>query len=108
MWPAYLASPDHVAPFPEMPLSTQAYAGLWESINAELPALEAALPGIRAPFGCIVGERSPMPPELAGAATARAIPGGWVEVVGGAGHLPWFERPGCVAAALERLVVGAS
>jgi pimeloyl-ACP methyl ester carboxylesterase len=44
-----------------------------------------------------------MPVEGAAAATARAVPGAWPEVVDGAGHFPWFERPGSVRAALERL-----
>jgi pimeloyl-ACP methyl ester carboxylesterase len=106
VWPAYFASADRAPPFPELPLSMPAYAGLMESIGAELPALEAALPGMRVPFGCVTGALSPMPSHLAGEATVDAIPGAWIEVVEGAGHFPWFERPGCVAAAMRRLVVG--
>jgi pimeloyl-ACP methyl ester carboxylesterase len=107
VWPAYFASSDRVAPFPEVALRTPPYAGLMESIVAELPALEAALPGIRAPFGSVCGASSPMPWDSAGQATVRAIPGAWIHVIEEAGHLPWFERPGCVATAMRRLV-GAS
>jgi hypothetical protein len=32
------------------------------------------------------------------------IPGAWIEVVEGAGHFIWVERPGAVRAALRRLV----
>jgi hypothetical protein len=53
-----------------MASSNEAYSGLWESLKAELPRLEAALPSIR---------------------------------VEGAGHFPYYERPGCVRAGLERL-----
>ena len=72
------------------------------SIVAELPALEAGLPGIQVPVGFVHGSRSPMP---VGASTdsAERIPGAWVELVEGAGHFIWFEAPGAVRAALRRL-----
>jgi proline iminopeptidase len=43
------------------------------------------------------------PPEVWARATADAIPGAWLDVVAGAGHFPWIDRPGCVRAALLRL-----
>jgi pimeloyl-ACP methyl ester carboxylesterase len=107
LWPAYFASTDHTLPFMDSRSSLPAYSGLWESLNAELPALEAALGEIAVPFGFVAGAASPMPAEDAAAATARAIPGAWLDVVDGAGHFPWFERPGCVRAALDRLVASA-
>jgi pimeloyl-ACP methyl ester carboxylesterase len=72
------------------------------SIVAELPLLEAQLPGIRVPVGFVHGARSPMP---LGASTdaAERIPGAWVEVVDGAGHFVWVEAPGAVRSALRRL-----
>jgi proline iminopeptidase len=103
LWPAYFASRDRVLPFIDPRASLEAYSGLWESLNAELPALEAALPSLSVPFGFVAGGASPMPFEEAAAATARAIPGAWLDVQEGAGHFPWFERPGCVRAALDRL-----
>jgi pimeloyl-ACP methyl ester carboxylesterase len=103
LWPAYFASPDHTLPYVSMASSNAAYAGLWESLKAELPRLEAALPSIRVPIGVVVGGASPIPPEAAGAATAEAIPGAWLDVVEGAGPFPYYERPGCVRAGLERL-----
>jgi len=107
MWPAYFAEPEHAPPFPEeLKVSTAAYAGVTASLAPELPALVAALADIRVPFGCVAGEKSPLPHELAGGATAKAIPGGWCEVVEGAGHAPWMERPGSVASALQRLMDG--
>jgi pimeloyl-ACP methyl ester carboxylesterase len=44
-----------------------------------------------------------MPVDLAAKATADAIPGAWLEVVDGAGHFPWQDRPGSVRAGLDRL-----
>ena len=61
------------------------------------------LPAIRVPMGFLAGAGSPMPVDGAAGATARAIPGAWLDVVEGAGHLPWFERPGSVRGALHRL-----
>ena len=85
-------------------MSVPAYAALFESLTAARPRLESALAGIALPFGFLAGGRSPMPHELAAAATAAAIPGAWLDVVDDAGHFPWFERPGCARAALRRLV----
>ncbi len=103
LWPAYFAAPDHTMEFLDARSSIPAYSGIWDSAKAALPALEAALGQIAMPFGVVAGGGSPMPVEAAAAATARAIPGAWLEVVERAGHFPWFERPGCVRAALDRL-----
>ena len=54
------------------------------SLKAELPRLEAALPEITIPFGCVAGRASPMPIEHAAAPTVRAIQGAWLEAVDGA------------------------
>jgi pimeloyl-ACP methyl ester carboxylesterase len=42
-------------------------------------------------------------PALAGQPTAAAMPRAEVALIPAAGHLPWYEQPGCVAAALERV-----
>ena len=102
-WPAYFASPDQVLPFDVSGVSVPAYAGLFESLAAARPRLESALAGLDVPLGFLAGARSPMPYEQAAGATAQAIPRAWLEVVEGAGHFPWFERPGCVRSALRRL-----
>ena len=103
VWPAYFASPDRVMPFEHWRASVAAYAGLFDSLTAALPQLEGALAGVDVPLGVLVGALSPMPPDEAAGPTARAIPGAWLDVVEDAGHFPWFERPGCVRAALTRL-----
>ena len=106
-WPAYFASPDHVMPFRDTVASVPAYAGLFASLQEELPRLAAGLAGVTVPLGFVAGDASPMPSDQAAGATARAIPGAWLEVAGGAGHFPWFERPGCVRSALQRLTAAA-
>ena len=103
-WPAYFASPDRVMPFdPATRVSVPAYSGLFESLTAMRPRLESALGDLKVPLGFLAGARSPMPHDEAAGATSGAIPGAWLEVAEGAGHFPWFERPGCARAALERL-----
>lgn len=102
-WPAYFASSDDVMPFNYRRVSVPAYAGLLESLANARPRLESALAGLKIPLGFLAGARSPMPYDQAAGATAQAIPTAWLEVVEGAGHFPWFERPGCVRRALQRL-----
>jgi pimeloyl-ACP methyl ester carboxylesterase len=103
VWPAYFADWDAAPPMPPISLSIPAYAGTFESLTAQLPALEAALPSIRVPLGIVAGAKSPMPIEEAARQSAAPIPGAWVEVVAEAGHFPWVEKPGSVRSALERL-----
>lgn len=103
VWPAYFADQETVPPMPDFRYSLPCRGGTFESIQAELPRLEASLPEIRVPVGFVHGERSPMPLR-ASADTAEHIPGAWVEVAPAAGHFLWFEAPGAVRRALSRLV----
>jgi pimeloyl-ACP methyl ester carboxylesterase len=103
VWPSYFADPSTAPPMPMMRMSLAAYAGLLEDLNAVLPELEKSLADIRVPLGVLVGARSPIPPQEAGLASAARVPGGWGISVPEAGHFPWFESPGCVAAAMRRL-----
>ncbi len=104
VWPAYSATWESGPPCPDdLRLSVATYAGTLESIHAELPRLEAALPYLSVPVGFVAGAASPLPPS-ASIDTADRIPGAWVEVVDHVGHLLWMERPGCVKPALDRLV----
>jgi pimeloyl-ACP methyl ester carboxylesterase len=105
VWPGYFAEPAHAPPMPLMRLSLPAQALFGEIVSA-LPGLEASLPGVTVPVGVLTGARSPMPAQEAGFATAARIPGAWAASVPQAGHLPWIEAPGCVAAAMRRLTSG--
>ena len=104
-WPCYFADPASAPPVIPQRASVAAYQGLFASLFAEKERLEAALPTIRVPVGVVAGAGSPMPVSAAEATVAR-IPRAWLEVVQGAGHFPWMERPGAVRAALDRLVAG--
>jgi pimeloyl-ACP methyl ester carboxylesterase len=106
VWPAYFAAPDRVMAFDATATSVPAYAGVLASLDAARRRLEPALPSVRVPFGFLAGSRSPMPHDEAAGRTAAAIPGAWLELAEGAGHFPWFERPGCARAALHRLIAG--
>jgi pimeloyl-ACP methyl ester carboxylesterase len=103
-WPAYFASPAAAPEMPDIRSSVEAYSGIWESLTEELPHLAAALPTVPVPFAFVAGAGSPMPVDQAAGPTAALIPGAWLDTVEGAGHFPWYERPGRVRAALDRLV----
>ncbi|MGA8680910.1 MAG: alpha/beta hydrolase [Acidimicrobiales bacterium] len=103
LWPAYFPDRATAPPMPDIRMSVEAYSGVFASLVASLPTLEAALPAITVPVGVVAGAQSPMPTEESAAATARAVPGAWVEIVEGAGHFPWLDRPGSVRTALDRL-----
>jgi pimeloyl-ACP methyl ester carboxylesterase len=104
VWPSYFADPEHAPPMPELRVASARFGEMVPSIQAELPALEAGLPGISVPVGFVHGSRSPMPVATSTDAAER-IPGAWVEVVEGAGHFVWVETPGAVRASLRRLTV---
>ena len=106
LWPAYFPSRQAAPPMPEMDLTVEGYAATLDSVRAELPRLEAGLPELRVPLALVAGELSPMPPS-ASTDTAARVPGAWAEVVPGAGHFVWLDRPGAVRAALDRLLDGA-
>ena len=105
VWPAYFADPERAPPMPELRMASERSAEMVPSIQAELPALEAGLPGIRVPVGFVHGSGSPMP-LAASTDGAERIPGAWLEVVEGAGHFVWVEAPGAVRASLRRLTAG--
>jgi pimeloyl-ACP methyl ester carboxylesterase len=102
VWPTYFADPEAAPPMPELRMASERSAQMIQSINAELPKLEAGLPQIRVPVGFIHGSRSPMPVEASTDAAER-IPGAWVDIVEGAGHFIWVEAPSAVRDSLRRL-----
>lgn len=106
VWPAYFADWDAAPPMPDYAMSVPAYSECFESLKERLPGLEASLPTVTVRVGIVAGQKSPMPVEESANQTAARIPGAWVEVVEGAGHFPWIERPGSVRSALGRLANG--
>jgi pimeloyl-ACP methyl ester carboxylesterase len=107
VWPAYFAEPSRAQPPPSIRMSVAAHVGLQRSIVERMADLRKSLPSVATPVGVVVGERSPFHPAGGATAAAALIPGAWSEVIPGAGHLPWVERPGSVRAALHRLVTDA-
>jgi proline iminopeptidase len=103
LWPAYFADPSAAPSFPDMAFSLEAYAATFASLHDALPGLASRLAGVAVPTLFVHGAASPMP-VTASTETAEAIgPAASVEVLDGAGHFPWIERPGAIRAALDRL-----
>ena len=106
VWASYFAVAHDAPPMPHVEFSQPANQGLWADLQARLPELDSSLASIAVPFGVLVGELSPMPPS-AGTDSAERIPGAWSHVEPGAGHFVWHEAPGCLLAAMDRLVAEA-
>jgi pimeloyl-ACP methyl ester carboxylesterase len=102
VWPGYFPTWSSAPPMPPMRASVEAYSETFAALQVELPRLEAALGTIRVPIGFVHGAVSPMP-VTASTDAADRITQAWVEIVPGAGHFPWLDAPGSVAAALSRL-----
>jgi proline iminopeptidase len=104
VWPGYFAVPAAAPPVPPgMQISLAAYGPTFASAAEHLASgFGEKLRGVRAPAVFVLGERSPLPVSQ-GEQTAALLPSAEVHVIPGAGHLPWHEQPGCVAAALATL-----
>jgi proline iminopeptidase len=104
VWPGYFADPRTAPPPPgDLRVSTAAYAGTFESVAEHLASGFAdSLAAISVPVISVLGAQSPMPVSQ-GEQTAALIPGAEVRIIPAAGHLPWHERPGCIAEALAGL-----
>lgn len=103
LWGSYFAHPHTAPPMPHVELSQPANLGLLTDLTNRLSELESSLASITVPVGVLVGELSPMPPS-AGVESAERIPGAWSHIEPGAGHFVWHEAPGCLLAAMDRLV----
>lgn len=104
-WPGYYADPPTAPAFPPtMRLSLhgngETVASLFDELGNERFA--SALATLTMPAMFVLGEKSPVP-NSGGEATAGSMANAGVTVVADAGHLPWHEHPGCIAAALATL-----
>jgi pimeloyl-ACP methyl ester carboxylesterase len=102
VWSGYFADPAHAPEMPETRLGLESHLGTWASITLMQPGLATRLPGIGVPFTFVHGGGSPMP-VIESSAAVDLLPDAELEVVEGAGHFIWYERPGAVRAALDRL-----
>jgi pimeloyl-ACP methyl ester carboxylesterase len=110
LWPGYFADPASAPPPPDgLDVSAQVNE---ETVGSAMASIEGGFAGrlgaVTAPAVFVLGEQSPLPPALAGQPTAGAMPRAEVALIPAAGHLPWHEQPGCVAAALDRVRTLAS
>lgn len=103
-WPDYFAAPEDAPPMPELRFDTDIYAQTFQSVaeHFERGTLERRLPELDRPALFVHGRGDPIP-WAASAATAELVEGARLEVLDGCGHFPWLERPGSIAAAIERL-----
>jgi pimeloyl-ACP methyl ester carboxylesterase len=88
---------------PHLRASLAGYTGTFASIAEHLAGgFSDALHDLQTPAVFVLGERSPIPVRQ-GQQTAALMPIAEVNIIPAAGHLPWHEQPGCVAAALARV-----
>lgn len=106
IWPTYFADPQHTFPFAlrQNPVTHgPVHAGVFE----DMPALSAWLPQATIAMEFLHGAASPMPLS-ASADTVELLTNAVLQVIEDAGHFIWFERPGTIRAALERLATRAT
>jgi pimeloyl-ACP methyl ester carboxylesterase len=104
VWPSYFADPENIFAMPPIRMSIEAYAGLTGETMAGSEQLSADLAVSPVPYGVLAGGSSPIPWGQSARATTELSPRAFLKVVPAAGHFPWFEQPGCVRAALARLI----
>jgi proline iminopeptidase len=103
-WPGYFADPTAAPPLPpdfrvSLVCNAETVGSLFEALHG---GFAQSLGRVGLPAEFVLGAESPLRPRN-GQQTAALMPDADVEIVAGAGHLPWVEAPGCVAAALSRL-----
>lgn len=105
VWPFYFSNPGDAPPLPETRISVPLYAAVVDSVHEhfERGTLERGLPAFERPFGLIHGVDDPLP-HTASTATAGLVPHATVELIDGAGHLPWLEQPEVFRAAVEKVL----
>jgi proline iminopeptidase len=105
VWPSYFADPPSAPPMPDIDMASRPFAETFASIaqHAEAATLVAGLPAVppEIPVIFVHGAGSAMPVR-ASSATAALIPHAQVEIIDGAGHFMWMERPGEVRDVVAR------
>jgi pimeloyl-ACP methyl ester carboxylesterase len=103
-WPASFPDPDNVPPMPPMRTSAEAFGGIDPEMTHGLEHIAAELSTGQVPYAALAGAGSPIPWGQASRATVELSPRASLTSIGAAGHFPWIDEPGCVLAALRRLV----
>ncbi len=101
VWRAYFADGASAPPPPAgMTVSAQVNGETLASVaDSVAGGFAARLAGVTVPAVLVVGAAGPMPLSVA-EQVAGLLPAAEIVVIPEGGHLPWHERPGCVAAAL--------
>lgn len=104
LWPGYFADPARALAYPpELRMSLACNGMTVGSVMQSLAnGFAARLNSVTVPAVFLLGERSPMSVSQ-GLQTAELLPNATARVIPEAGHLPWYEVPGCVAEALTSL-----
>ncbi len=103
IWPSYFADPENVPPMPAYVSSREASTGLRAEVSQGTDEVATKLATGAVRYGVLAGGASPFPWGQAARATAELSPSAFLKVVPGAGHFVWYEAPGVVRAALQRL-----
>ena len=103
LWPSYFADPEHVPPVPPYISSRDAFRGLTAELSQGTDKVAAALATGAVRYGVLAGGASPFPWGQAARASAELSPNAFLKIVPGAGHFVWYEAPGAVRTALQRL-----
>jgi proline iminopeptidase len=100
LWASYFADPANAPAPPELRFSADTNVATMASVREHLAeGFAGLLRSITVPVISLLGAQSPMPVSQ-GEQTAALMPNAEVRLIPEAGHLPWHEKPGCVAAAL--------
>jgi pimeloyl-ACP methyl ester carboxylesterase len=103
IWPSYFADPENVPPMPPYVSSRDAFMGLIAEVTQGTDEVAAALATGEVRYGVVAGGGSPFPWGQVARATAELSTSAFLKVVPGAGHFVWYEAPGAVRTALQRL-----
>lgn len=106
IWPYYFADPATAPAASPDAASVAAASGTWESILAELPSMAGRLAAVRVPTMLIHPSGSPIPLTASSATAAVLGSAARLTSVEGAGHLPWFERPGELRRLVDAFLAG--
>jgi proline iminopeptidase len=103
-WPGHFAEPARASPPPPgLAVNLTCNGETMASVFGELESgFGDRLTGCEVAVELVVGQRSPIPVTVS-ERTAELLPKSHITIVSDAGHLPWYEQPGCVRAALARL-----
>jgi pimeloyl-ACP methyl ester carboxylesterase len=103
IWPAYFADPENVMPRRETKIRKEVFEGLVAEVEEGTDDMAAALGRGEVPYCVLAGAASPFPWGQAARATVELSPAAFLKVVPNAGHFVWYEAPGSIREALDRL-----